>query len=155
MRVFNCFVCAVVLLCVCCSNSSAQNKSNRGKEFWLGYGHNILFTQGSPPNSQTHILYLSAEQAATVTVTVNGTAWSRTVNIPANTVDFSVIIPKAGPEDARLLSEGKSTKGIHIVSDVPIVAYAHQYGSVSSAATMLMPVEGFGYSYYSLNYTQV
>lgn len=155
MRVFNCFVFAVVLLCVCCSNSSAQNKSNRGKEFWLGYGHNILFTQGSPPNSQTHILYLSAEQAATVTVTVNGTGWSRTVNIPANTVDFSVIIPKTGPEDARLLSEGKSTKGIHIVSDVPIVAYAHQYGSVSSAATMLMPVETFGYSYYSLNYTQV
>jgi gliding motility-associated-like protein len=152
---FHRFVGAVVLLCICCSNSPAQNKSNRGKEFWLGYGHNILFTQGSPPNSQTHVLYLSTEQAATVTVTVNGTAWSRTVNIPANTVDFSVIIPKTGPEDARLLSEGKSTKGIHIVSDVPIVAYAHQYGSVSSAATMLMPVETFGYSYYSLNYTQV
>ena len=155
MHIFNRFACVIILLCICCSNSSAQNKSNRGKEFWLGYGHNVLFTQGSPANSQTHVLYLSAEQPATVTVTVNGTAWSRTVTIPANTVDFSVIIPKTGPEDARLLSEGRSSKGIHIVSDVPIVAYAHQYGSVSSAATMLMPVETFGYSYYSLNYTQV
>jgi hypothetical protein len=133
----------------------AQNKSNKGKEFWLGYGHNVLFTQDPPYNTQTHVLYLSAELAATVTISVNGTGWSQTVNIAANTVDFSVIIPKTGPEDARLLSEGLSTKGIHIVSDVPIVAYSHQYGLFSSAATMLMPVETFGYTYYSINYTQV
>jgi len=71
-----------------------QDKSNKGKEFWLGYGHNALFANVSPPNSQNHILYLSAEQAATVTVSVNGTSWSQTVTIPANSVDFSVIIPK-------------------------------------------------------------
>lgn len=134
---------------------NAQDKSNKGREFWLGYGHNVLFTQDPPFNTQTHVLYLSAEQAATVTVSVNGTGWSQTVTIPANTVDFSIQIPKTGPEDARLLAEGLSTKGIHIVSDVPIVAYSHQYGLFSSAATMLMPVETFGYTYYSLNYTQV
>lgn len=134
---------------------SAQDKSNKGKEFWLGYGHNALFTQSSPPNGQTHVLYLSAEQAAKVTVSVNGTSWSQTVNIPANTVDFSVVIPKSGTEDARLTGEGLFTKGIHIVSDVPIVVYAHQFNLFSSAATMLMPVEAYGYTYYSLNFTQV
>jgi len=144
------------LLCCCAGNTLlAQDKSNKGKEFWLGYGHNVLFTQDPPFNTQTHVLYLSAEQAATVTVSVNGTGWSQTVNIPANSVDFSINIPKTGPEDARLLTEGLSTKGIHIVSNVPIVAYSHQYGLFSSAATMLMPVETFGYTYYSLNYTQV
>lgn len=134
---------------------SAQNKSNKGKEFWLGYGHNVLFTQGPPVNSQTQVIYLSAEQPANVTVSVNGTGWSRTVSIPANTVDFSVVVPKTGPEDARILSEGKFTKGIHILSDTPIVAYAHQHGITSSGATLLMPVETYGYTYYSLNYTQV
>jgi gliding motility-associated-like protein len=134
---------------------SAQDKSNKGKEFWLGYGHNVLFTQDPPVNSQTHVLYLSAEQAATVTVSVNGTGWSQTVSIPANSVDASVIIPKSGPDDARLTSDGLSDRGIHIVSNVPIVAYSHQYGLFSSAATMLMPVETFGYTYYSLNYNQV
>ncbi|HEY6504612.1 MAG TPA: PKD domain-containing protein [Chitinophagaceae bacterium] len=145
--------CLVGLLCF--TNAIAQNKSNKGKEFWLGYGHNVLFTQDPPVNSQTHVLYLSAEQAATVTVSVTGTSWSQTVNIPANTVDFSVIIPKSGADDARLTSEGLFNRGIHISSNVPIVAYSHQYGIFSSAATMLMPVETYGYTYYSLNYTQV
>lgn len=133
-----------------------QDKSNRGKEFWLGYGHNVIMTWGDPPNNQTQVLYLSTDaQQARVTVSVNGTGWSKTVTIPPYTVDYSVVIPKSGPDDARLLREGLSVKGIHILSDVPIVAYAHQYGSVSSAATMLMPVETLGYTYYSLNYTQV
>lgn len=131
----------------------SQDKTNKGKEFWLGYGHNVLFTQGG--NSQNHVLYLSAEAPANVTVSVNGTSWSRTVSIPANTVDASITIPKSGPEDARILSEGLFTKGVHIVSDTPIVVYAHQQGSVSSGATMLMPVETFGYTYYSLNFTQI
>ncbi len=129
----------------------AQNKSNKGKEFWVGYGHNQLMGT----NSQTMVLYLSAEQAATVTISVNGTTFSQTYNIPANTVIQTVEIPKAGTNDARIRTEGLSNKGVHIVSDVPIVAYAHQYGSNSSAATMLMPVETYGYTYYSLNYTQL
>ena len=56
---------------------NAQDKSNKGTEFWLGYGHNSLFTRYEPPlgiNSQTHILYISSEQAANVTVSVNGTS---------------------------------------------------------------------------------
>jgi len=153
MSLFNRYY--LLLFFVACGCSmAAQDRSNKGKEFWLGYGHNVLFTQASPPNSQEQVLYLSAEQAATVTVSVNNSSWSRTVNIPTNSVDFSVSIPKTGPEDARLTGEGLFSKGIHIVSDVPIVVYAHQYNLFSSAATMLMPVETYGYTYYSLNFTQ-
>lgn len=155
MRPYNTYLFFLLLCIAAVPKLTAQNKSNKGKEFWLGYGHNVLFTSGPPVNSQTHVLYLSAEQAATVTVSINGTSWSQTVNIPANTVDYSVVIPKSGADDARLLNEGLSVKGIHIVSDVPIVVYSHQYGSVSSGATMLMPVETFGYTYYSLNYNQL
>ncbi|MGB4845919.1 MAG: PKD domain-containing protein [Ferruginibacter sp.] len=143
-----------ILITLIPSGLFAQNKSNKGREFWLGYGHNVLFTQGSPVNSQELVLYLSAQQAATVTVTINSTGFSQTVNIPANSVDFSVIIPKSGVNDARIMAEGLSTKGIHILSDVPIVVYAHQYGLFSSGATMLMPVETYGFTYYSINYIQ-
>lgn len=136
--------------------TKGQSLSNRGKEFWVGYGHNTLFVldNGTGPNSQELVLYLSAEQAATVTVSINGTAYSQIYNIPANSVIQTAPIPKAGPDDARLTTEGLSTKGIHITSNVPIVAYAHQYGFNSSGATMLMPVETYGLTYYSLNYTQ-
>ncbi|RBL88572.1 PKD domain-containing protein [Chitinophaga flava] len=142
----------------------AQNLSNKGKDFWVGYGHHQFMEPGNS-NSQEMILYLSAEQAATVTVSITGTAWTRTYNIPANTVIASDLIPKAGASDARLYSpppsfggtggEGVFTnRSIHIQSNVPIVAYAHIYGSASSGATMLMPEETWGYSYISVNSQQ-
>lgn len=143
------------MLLLAANSVIAQQLSNVGREFWLGYGHNVLFTADNPPNGQNLTLYLSTEKATTVTVSINGTSWSQSVNIPANTVDFSVVIPKSGPNDARIRQEGKFERGIHIVSSEPIVAYAHQYGVQSSGATMLFPVEAYGYSYTSVNYDQV
>ncbi|MFL9483952.1 PKD domain-containing protein [Chitinophagaceae bacterium LWZ2-11] len=76
-------------------------------------------------------------------------------------------MPSAGDYDARLYTlppafDPTSTggegifrkKGIHIVSDVPIVAYEHAYGSASSGATMLMPVNTWGYTYTCINSRQ-
>ncbi len=134
----------------------AQDKSNRGKEFWLGYGLNYHFYPNNDNviNDQELALYISTEQAAAVTVSINGTSWTQTINIPANTVDASILVPKSGAADARLLTDGLSDRGIHIVSDVPVAVFAHQYSPSNSGATMLMPVESYGYSYYSVNYYQ-
>ncbi len=130
-----------------------QNKSNRGKEFWLGYGYNYNFFHDNP-NTQELAVYISTIQAATVTITINGTAYNQVLNIPANTVDATVLIPKSGANDARILTDGLSTKGIHIVSNVDVAVYAHVYGTQVSGATMLMPVETYGYTYKSINYSQ-
>lgn len=136
-----------------------QNLSNKGKEFWVGYGHHQFFEDGgSQYNIQNLVIYLSAEQPATVTVSLNGTSYSATYSIPANSVISTPAFPKAGSLDARLwnstTSEGLFNKGIRILSDVPIVAYAHIYGSASSGATMLMPVNTWGYNYISVNSEQ-
>lgn len=148
------------------ARSSAQNISNRGREFWVGYGHHQFMEPGQA-NSQEMVLYFSAEQAANVTVTIKGrgATLTKTYPVPANTVIASDLIPKAGPFDCRLYDlppsfggsggEGLFDLSIHIESDVPIVAYSHTYGSASSGATMLFPVEAYGYQYYSLNSTQV
>jgi hypothetical protein len=145
----------------------SQNLSNKGKEFWVAYGHHQFFETGG--NTQEMVLYLSAEQAANVTVSINGTSYSQTYFVPANTVVStgatpSTPLPKAGTNDCRLFSgtpgftgtnsEGKSTRGIHIVSDVPIVAYAHIFGGTSSGASMLMPIDTWGYNYVSVNSEQ-
>ncbi len=127
------------------------DSSNRGTRFWVGYGHHQFF--GSD-NSQGMVLYLSAEQAATVTVRINGTPWVKTYNVPANTVITSDLIPKSGLYDARLTQEGLSDRGISIESTVPIVAYAHIYGSASSGATLLLPVGTYGYEYTALTSRQ-
>ena len=127
------------------------DSSNRGTRFWVGYGHHQFF--GSD-NSQDMVLYLSAEDSANVVVRINGTSWEKQYHIPSNTVISSDLIPKTGLSDARLLSEGWSDKGISIESDVPIVAYAHIYGSASSGATMLLPVGTYAYDYYTLESKQ-
>jgi len=126
------------------------DSSNRGTKFWVGYGHHQNFMA----NSQDMVLYFSAEQAANVTVRINGTAYSKTYVVPANSVITSAIVPKYGLFDARLLTDGKSSRGISIQSDVPIVAYAHIYASTTSEAAMLLPVGTYGYEYTALTTKQ-
>jgi hypothetical protein len=123
------------------------DSSNRGTRFWVGYGHHQFF---GTDNSQSMVLYLSADQLSHVTVKINGTSWKREYTVAARNVLVTDLIPKNGLSDARLLVEGLSDKGISIESDAPIVAYAHIYGSTSSGATMLLPVGTYGYEYYAL-----
>ena len=150
-----CYSILLLVFSVSCLHSSAQDKSNKGKEFWLGYGYCWVFDREGPPfNTQELVLYLSAEQPANVTVSVTGTSWSQTLSIPANTVNTAIRIPKTGADDARIFNEGLFNRAVHIVSDTPIVVYAHEYNAMVSGATMLMPVETYGYKYFSLNYSQ-
>lgn len=139
------------ILAFTCFLSQGQNFTNKGKEFWVGYGHCDLFKAG---NIQDMVVYLSAEQAANVTMSIPGTSWTKTYSIAANSVTVSDIIPKTGADDARITDEGLFKKAIHIVSDVPIVAYAHMYGQFRSGAAMLLPVETYGYTYTSINAAQ-
>jgi hypothetical protein len=117
-------------------------------------------------NSQEMVLYFSAEQAANVKVTIRGNLNTIVQNysVPANSVIVSQPMPKSGVNDSRLYDlppayGGGGTsrvfpRSIHIESDVPVVAYAHISGAGSSGATMLMPVESWGYSYVSVNSQQ-
>ncbi|HEX6914692.1 MAG TPA: PKD domain-containing protein, partial [Chitinophagaceae bacterium] len=135
---------------------SDDSTSNRGKDFWIGYQRTNGFSQG---NAQQMVLYFGAGNTqANVTVTIEGTSgtpWVRNYVVPPNSAIQSDFIPKTAPDDARLQTEGlHAKKGIHIVSDVPIVAYAHTYESTNSGATMLMPTTVWGYEYYTLNNRQ-
>lgn len=131
----------------------AQNKSNKGKEFWVGWGHNILPPGITTGTTSKLYLYLSAEQTSSITISIPGTTFTTITDIisagQVKTYQITLLT-------IMLTTEGINTnKAIHVESDVPIVAYAHQNGANSAGATMLMPVETYGYTYYSLNYTQV
>ena len=99
-------------------------------------------------------VYISAEQTANVTVSIFNTSYVKSFQVPAGSVDFSVVLPKSGPDDARILSEGLMNRAVCIKSDVPVAVYAHQYNTMVSGATMLVPKESLGYSYHSVNYVQ-
>ncbi|RXK86537.1 PKD domain-containing protein [Filimonas effusa] len=138
----------------------AQNFTNRGKEFWVGYGHNWYFASRSISNYNTQemVLYLSAEQEAHVQVSVPGTNWIKDYVVPANTAISTAPMPKGAAidagADARLTDEGLFRKNIHITSDVPVSVFAHVYGNTSSGATMLLPVDVYGYTYYAAGAVQ-
>ncbi|MFM7671831.1 MAG: gliding motility-associated C-terminal domain-containing protein [Bacteroidota bacterium] len=131
--------------------SYTLDTSNRGRRFWVGYGHHYSFDFS---NTQDMVLYLSAEDSANVTVKVNGTNWVRNYAIPANTVRVSDIMPENGLVDARLTDEGLYNRGISIESDKPIVAYAHILDGATSGAGLLLPTGAWGYEYTTLNSSQ-
>lgn len=131
--------------------SLAQDFSNKGRDFWVAYGYHQVMTTG---NSQDMVLYFATEAATNVTVTIPGLGYTATYSVPANTVFTSNKLPKAGAQDARLLTESSApeNKGIHITSDQPIVAYAHIYNQSVSGATILFPTNTLGREYYSINF---
>ena len=147
----------LVLIGLC---SFSQDFSNKGKDFWVGYGSHVNMYSGSGGDAngggtQEMVLYFTSDVTANVTITIPLTGWTRTYTVVPNTVVETVSIPKTGADDVRLRTEGKfSKKSIHITSDKPIVAYAHIYNSAVSGATLLFPTNTLGKEYYSLNYKQ-
>ncbi len=145
----------------------AQDFSNKGKDFWVGYGSHVNMYNATGADrgkvdtitggSQSMVLYFTSDQNAKVTVEIpnSNPIWKRTYDVIANTVTISDPMPKTGAEDARITTEGKSTKGIHITSDANIIAYAHIYNGSVSGASLLFPVNTLARDYYSINYNQV
>lgn len=137
-----------------------QDFSNKGTEFWVGYGshcsmYNANGTVNPTGGAQDMVLYFTSDRNANVTVEIPSIGWTSTYSVAANQVTTSNTIPKITGQDARITDEGKSGKGIHITSDVPIIAYAHIYNASISGATLLFPVNTLAREYYSINYTQI
>ncbi len=132
-------------------NSHAQDFSNRGTDFWTGYGPHEKISSGTSDMT----LYFTSDDTATITIYVGNTL-VQTLNVPANTITASNNIPETGASDARLQNElVYVNKGIYIHSTSPVVAYAQIWGSKVTATTILFPVKTLGRKYTSLNYTQL
>ncbi|HYF30593.1 MAG TPA: PKD domain-containing protein [Chitinophagaceae bacterium] len=137
----------LLLLAVAASSVYSQDFSNKGKEFWIGYGNHVRMYQG---NSQQMVLYITSDVNTTGTVEIPGIPWSTSFSVTANQIT-TINIPQA----ARLDSEGLSNMGIHVVAQRPVVVYGHIYNSAVSGATLCLPVTTLGREYVSINYTQV
>ncbi|MEO5911071.1 MAG: IgGFc-binding protein, partial [Pelobium sp.] len=137
-----------IILFVQITDAFAQGTSNKGTDFWLGYGAHTSHGSNSMP--ETMVVYITSDVNTTATVAVNALSFSQTVDIVANVVS-TVTIPSA----AHLGVEGKSDLGIHITSVKPVIVYSHIYASSVSGATLVLPTNTLGKDYYSINYKQV
>ena len=137
-----------------------QDLSNKGKEFWVGYGSHVSMYDNAgglqaSGGGQDMVLYFTSDRDALVKIEIPASGWKDSVRVTANSVSTSNVIPKTGLQDARIGAEGLNKNGIHITSDVPIIAYAHVYNSSISGATLLFPVTTLAREYYSINFEQI
>ncbi len=149
------FLFSSFLFLISFSGIFAQDFSNKGKDFWVGYGYHQAMVAG---NGQEMRLYFATEGVTTITITIPSNGYTETITTGATPgISVSANIPKAGAQDVRLINESTSpeNKGIHIVADKPVVAYAHIYNSSVSGATILFPTNTLGKDYYSINFTNI
>jgi gliding motility-associated-like protein len=134
---------------------AGQNFSNKGKDFWLGYGYHVNMA-GNPSGGGTQemILYFTSNKNANVTVEMPANGYKQTYTVLANQVTVSSPLPKSGTQDSRINDTGLYNRGIHVYSDVDIVAYAHIYNGSVSGASLLFPTNTLGKDYYVIDYNQ-
>ena len=126
-------------------SSNAQSKSNKGKEFWVGF---MFHYEGS---SAGHSLYITSDSNTSGTVSVPGQSWSQTFTVTSNNLTI-VTIPSSVAYNG--CSNCTTTKGVKIVSDDNIVVYAHQYLGNQSDATLVLPTRTLGKNYFAASYYQ-
>jgi hypothetical protein len=149
----------LIVLLISSGLIQSQDFSNKGKEFWVGYGSHVrMYSSNGTPRTnggdQEMVFYFSSDRKAKVKIEIPNLGWIDSCEVEPGVIKESPKIPKSGIYDARLVEEGKSVKGIHITSDVPIIAYSHIYNENQSGAALLYPVNVLSNEYYSLNFNQ-
>lgn len=138
----------------------AQDFSNKGKDFWLGYGYHVSMVSGNTGaplaggGSQEMILYFTSDKNASVTVEIPSLNYAQQYTVTKGQVTVSNPIPKSGALDARIVDTGYYNHGIHVTSTEDIVAYAHIYNANISGASLLFPTNTLGKEYYAISYSQ-
>ena len=128
---------------------SAQDFSNKGKDFWIGYGNHVrMFNAGAAEKMQ---IYITSDVSTTANVTIPSIGFNQP-NIPITANQITTIdIPRS----AALLDEGKYNHGIHVTALKPVVVYSFIYVNAISGATLCLPTATLGREYYSINFDQV
>ncbi|MFN9494062.1 MAG: IgGFc-binding protein, partial [Sphingobacteriales bacterium] len=144
-------------------SADAQDFSNKGKEFWIGYGNHIRMMNSVPWPATNCVrqgnneicpekmeLYITSDVSTQGKVEIAGIGFSQTFTVTANQIT-TIEIPRA----AALPDEGTYNAGIHVTADKPIVVYSFIYVSAISGATLCLPVNTLGREYTSVNFDQV
>ncbi len=140
-----------ILLLICSIGTffvSAQDFSNKGKDFWVAYGNHVrMFGNSAAEKMQ---IYITSDVSTTGLVEIPSISFSQSYTVTANQIT-TVDIPRT----AALLDEGQYNHGIHVTANSPVVVYSFIYVNAISGATLCLPTNVLGREYYSINYTQL
>ncbi|MFT3935382.1 MAG: PKD domain-containing protein [Chitinophagaceae bacterium] len=130
----------------------AQDFTNKGNDFWVGYGNHVRMFRiinASNPAEQMQ-LYITSDVSTPGKVDIPGIGFSMPFTVTANQITTIDI-----PRSAGLFDEGLTNLGIHVTAAKPVVVYSFIYVGSVSGATLCLPTTTLGKEYYSLNFTQV
>jgi gliding motility-associated-like protein len=127
--------------------SHSQDFTNKGKDFWIGYGNHVRMITGGA--SETMQLYITSDVNTKGQVTIDG-SFAQQFTVNANQI-ATINIPRS----AALTNEGLYNTGIHVTAERPVVVYSFIYVNAISGATLCLPTNTLGREYYSINFDQV
>lgn len=130
---------------------TTKDSTNKGTRFWAPYGFSRDMLQSG---GQQLRFVLAADVASEVTLSVNGTNFKKNYSIPAGGVITTDNIPTSGVNDARLIFEGKSNRGILIESNNPISASAQLVAGLRAMTALLLPTGTYTSEYTTLGARQ-
>jgi gliding motility-associated-like protein len=139
---------------------SAQDFSNKGKEFW------VVFPPHAPTgaNALANLsLYISSDKNTSGKIVINGDSISFNIIaftpqefiLPRNTTYVSGA--ESATDDPSALKKIVLNKGIKVIVDAgkpSVVVYAHMYASARSAASIILPTSVLERKYQVITYTQ-
>lgn len=143
---------------------NSQDFSNKGRDFWIGYGNHVrmfdprlippattCYTSGNSQNCPEKMqVYITSDVNTTGSVEIPAIGFSQPFTVTANQITTIDI-----PRSAALPDEGLYSTGIHVTAAAPIVVYSFIYVSAISGASLCLPTNVLGKDYYSVNYDQL
>ena len=135
---------------------SPDDVTNRGNDFWLGFGYQNKMKQASGSGSEPYLtVYVAAgNQPANVVVDMPGIAgaYNQTFTVPANSTHAFTGFPEGATPgiDARLLATGISPRAIHVYTTngapVSVWEYIATTGN-SAGGSMIFPTSTWNSNY--------
>jgi hypothetical protein len=137
----------IVLLVATATRVTAQDFSNKGKEFWL------VFPSHVPSSGLANMaLFITSDKNSKGSITANG--FTTTFIVTANQITGPIAIPYSNAYVSDAESGTVVNKGIHVIVDQgqpPVVVFAHIYAGFRSEASLILPITTLGKKYYSSN----
>ncbi len=133
---------------------SAQDFSNKGKDFYLCFPNHV-----PAPNQglATLSIFITSDKASSGTITMANGAFSGTFNIAANGIQEIPIVWNSNIHISNGESNSVIKKSIRVRVDAgkpPVVVYAQLWAGARSAATLVLPTNVLGKQYYSVSFSQ-
>lgn len=119
-----------------------RGQTNEGQHFWLG------FMQHRDVGQNTMVVMVTSKYNTAGVVRIPLSGWEQTFQVAANNVTI-IQLPTFAE---NVGSENVSAKGVEVVTQLPASVYIHQYHSMRSEATLVLPVESLGQEYYVMTY---